>query len=87
MQFPLLTAPLSWQGPMHFHYRNSKITITIIAISILSLSTTDHMKLLCSSTLHSTLAHAKYLGQKAQSRRIIAVFVEYHLSCTLYQKI
>ena len=40
MQFSLLTAPLSWQGPMHFHYRDSKITIAIIAISILSLSTT-----------------------------------------------
>ena len=39
MQFPLLTAPLSWQGPMHFHYRDSKITIAIIAISILSLCT------------------------------------------------
>ena len=26
-------------GPMHFHYRGSKITIAIIAISILSLST------------------------------------------------
>ena len=39
MQFPLLTAPLSWQGPMHFHYRDSKITIAIIAIWILSLST------------------------------------------------
>ena len=42
MQFPLLTVPLSWQGPMHFHYRDSKITIAIIAIAILSLSTTKH---------------------------------------------
>ena len=33
MQFPLLTAPLSWQGPMHFQIA--------IAISILSLSTTN----------------------------------------------
>ena len=41
MQFPLLTAPLSWLDPMHFHYRDSKITIAIIAISILSLSTND----------------------------------------------
>ena len=40
MQFPLLTVPQSWQGPMHFHYRDSKITMAIIAISILSLSTT-----------------------------------------------
>ena len=50
MQFPLLTAPLSWQGPMHFHYRDSKITIrhcaiAIIAISILSLSTIQHSSL------------------------------------------
>ena len=39
MQVPLLTAPLSWQGPMHFHYRDSNFTIAITAKSILSLST------------------------------------------------
>ena len=39
MKFPLLTVPLPWQGPMDFHYRESKITIAIIAITILSLST------------------------------------------------
>ena len=39
IQLPLLTDPLSWQGPMHFHYRNSNFTIVIITISILSHST------------------------------------------------
>ena len=39
IQLPLLTDPLSWQGPMHFYYRNSNFTIAIITISILSLST------------------------------------------------
>ena len=43
MQFPLLTAPLSSQGPMHFRYLDSNFTIAIIAISILSLSTSDEI--------------------------------------------
>ena len=42
MQFPLLKAPLSWQGPMHFHYRDSNFPIAIIAILILSLRTKQH---------------------------------------------
>ena len=38
---PLLTVPLSWQGAMHFHYRDSKVTVAIIAISILLLGTSN----------------------------------------------
>ena len=41
MQFPLLKASLSWQGAMHFHYRDSNFTIAIIAILILTLSTSS----------------------------------------------
>ena len=70
MQFPLLTAPLSWQGPMHFHYRDSKITIVIIAISILSLSTTYkpsfssyvHMHLIYACRVHSL--HCTYMSDR-----------------------
>ena len=43
-----------------------------------------HMKLLGSFPLHSTPAGAKYLGQHALSRRIIAVFLEYYLYVTFY---
>ena len=32
MQFPLLTAPQSWQGPMHFHYRDSNFTMAIVKV-------------------------------------------------------
>ena len=36
---PLCLVPLLCQGPVQYHYRDSNFTITIIAISILSLST------------------------------------------------
>ena len=39
--------PLSWQDPVQYHYRDSNFTIAIIAISILSLSTTDNPPTLC----------------------------------------
>ena len=56
MQFPLLTAPLLWQGPMHFHYRDSNFTIAIITISILSLSTTQDVLSFCVTALIPLLA-------------------------------
>ena len=67
MQFPLLTVPLSWQGPMHFHYCDSKITIAIIAISILSLST-------------NTVVLHKLLALKLVSNCSIFSFVVLHIA-------
>ena len=70
MQFPLLTAPLSWQGPMHIRYRDSEITIAIIAISILSLSTTVTAIVLvglCSSDLNLHYNVSTVRGGQAES--------------------
>ena len=47
---PLCLVPLSWQGRVQYHYRDSNFTITIIAISILSLSTSINVVI---NPLHS----------------------------------
>ena len=75
MKFPLLTVPISWQGTMHFHYRDSKITIAIIAISILLLSTSWCPCVVSSSSSSSSSTCTVYITLHYYSILQLALYI------------